>query len=252
MKKYILLTASLLIFSVSLFSKSNSDIFNEANAAYKKGQYDTAVSLYESVLKTGFESPEVYFNLGNSYYKKKDIANAVLNYERAHKLAPGDEEINFNLQLAQAMVVDKINVLPEFFLKHWLKAFSELYSSDTWALFSIGFFIVCLLFVLLYLFANLLWLKKVGFWLGIFVLFLSVVSFGNSYREKQVNQQLSGAVVMSASVTLKSSPDEDGTDLFVLHEGAKIWVKDRVGDWLKVNIADGNSGWLKKTEIEEI
>lgn len=57
---------------------------------------------------------------------------------------------------------------------------------------------------------------------------------------------------MTASVTIKSSPDDTGTELFVIHEGAKVWVIDEVGEWLRVKIADGNNGWLKKGDIERI
>ena len=57
---------------------------------------------------------------------------------------------------------------------------------------------------------------------------------------------------MNPSVTIRSSPDENGTELFVIHEGTKVWVTDEVGEWLKIKIADGNNGWLKKVDIEAI
>lgn len=34
-----------------------------------------------------------------------------------------------------------------------------------------------------------------------------------------------GAIVMSPTVTVKSTPDESGTELFVLHEGTKVLWK---------------------------
>jgi tetratricopeptide (TPR) repeat protein len=106
-----------------LFANNEVTVFNQANEFYKKEQYDTSIILYESILKSGMEAPELYFNLGNSYYKKKNIARAILNFERAHKLEPNNDNINFNLQLSQTMIVDKINSLPEFFLKHWWRSF---------------------------------------------------------------------------------------------------------------------------------
>lgn len=252
MKRSIFLIISCIVSFITVFADSNPTLYDQANQAYKKGQYDTSITLYTNVLKAGVESPEIYFNLGNAYYKKKDIANAILFYERAHKLAPADDDINFNLQLAQTLVVDKINILPEFFLKKWLRNFSEVLSSNNWAVMSIVSFIVFLIFVLVYLFSNLMWLKKLGFWLGVIAILVSGTSFITSYNIKQSEEQHASAIVMAASVTLKSSPDEDGTDLFVLHEGSKIWIIDHVGEWDKVKIADGNSGWIKKSEIEQI
>jgi tetratricopeptide (TPR) repeat protein len=251
MKKLVMFFLSYILFSGISFANTAS-IFSEANEAYKKSQFDTAEVLYDSIIKTGFETPELYFNLGNVYFKKKDIANAMLNYERARKLSPGDDEINFNLQLAQTMVTDKINILPEFFLNRWWRNFAELYSSDHWAVFSICFFISFLFFSILYLFANRMWIKKISFWIGIVLLALCLVTFSNSWFNKQTYQDHSGAIVMNPSVTIKSSPDENGTELFVIHEGAKVWVTDEVGEWLKIKIADGNNGWLKKVDIRAI
>ena len=251
MKKLKMFFLGCFLFSFISFANNNS-LYIQANEAYKKGQFDTAVIIYDSIIKTGFETPGLYFNTGNAYFKKKDIANAILNYERARKLSPGDDEINFNLQLAQTMVTDKINILPEFFLTRWWRYLTELYSSDTWARFSISFFIAFLFFTILYLFANRMWMKKISFWMGIILLTFCLLSFSSSYYNKQVYQNNTGAIVMNPSVTIKSSPDDNGTELFVIHEGTKVWVTDEVGEWLKIKIADGNNGWLKKIDIEVI
>ena len=252
MKKNILYIFGLLILTLSVSGQNNSELYKKANDFYKKSQFDTAIVLYEKIVKSGFIAPEVYFNLGNSYYKKKDVSNAVLNYERARKLNPGDDDINFNLQLAQTMVLDKINIIPELFITRWWHSFSQTMSSDSWALLSIILFILTLVSVLAYLFARIYWLKVVSFWLGVVFFAFTIISVGNSYILKQNSENQSGAIVMSASVTLKSSPDDKGTDLFVLHEGSKVLIIDNVGEWLKIKISDGNSGWLKKGEVEVI
>lgn len=251
MKRIVLSIIVILIYSAT-YAIDNAKLFSEANNAYKKSEYNTAITLYHSILKEGVESADVYFNLGNAYYKQKDIANAILYYERAHKLNPSDDEINFNLQLAQTMIVDKINVLPEFIVFKWWRNFSELISSDSWAWTSIFTFIFALLAILLYLFVRIKWLKVCSFWFAVVFLFFSLTSFIHSYQIKSFNEAHTSAIVMSASVTLKSSPVDNGTDLFVLHEGSKVIILDSVGEWIKIKIADGNNGWLKKSDIEEI
>jgi SH3-like domain-containing protein len=57
---------------------------------------------------------------------------------------------------------------------------------------------------------------------------------------------------MQPTVTVKSSPSEKGTNLFVIHEGLKVRVTDKLGDWLEVRLADGNKGWLMIESIERI
>jgi tetratricopeptide (TPR) repeat protein len=252
MKKFLTLLISVMFGILSMYSADNKILFEQANNEYKKASYDSAIVIYQNILKSGSESAELYFNLGNAYYKKKDIANAILNYERAKLLSPNDEEINFNLQLSQTLIVDKINMLPEFFIKRWWRNFSEMFSSDSWAWISIMLFIVTILTLALYLFSNRLVVKKLSFTCAVIFLLFSIISFSHSYRLKHINESKSSAIVMSASVTIKSSPDETGTELFVLHEGAKVWVVDEVGEWLRVKIADGNNGWLKREDVERI
>jgi SH3-like domain-containing protein len=58
------------------------------------------------------------------------------------------------------------------------------------------------------------------------------------------------AIILTPSVTIKSSPDEEsGTDLFLLHEGTKVTISDELGDWREVVLSDGNSGWLKESDL---
>ncbi len=66
-----------------------------------------------------------------------------------------------------------------------------------------------------------------------------------------VNRQT--AIIMSPSVTAKSTPDAGGTDLFILHEGHKILVKDAtMKDWCEIQLEDGSIGWIPRDVIEII
>lgn len=51
---------------------------------------------------------------------------------------------------------------------------------------------------------------------------------------------------------MKSSPDEKGTDVFVLHRGVKVEITDELSDWVKIRLADGKVGWMKKEMMEVI
>ena len=62
----------------------------------------------------------------------------------------------------------------------------------------------------------------------------------------------SEAIVFAATVPVKSSPAESGTDLFILHEGTKVSILSKLGDWSEVKISDGNRGWLPSSSIEII
>ena len=57
---------------------------------------------------------------------------------------------------------------------------------------------------------------------------------------------------MVPSVNGKSSPDNSGTDLFVIHEGSKVTVEDEMGDWFEIKLSDGNKGWIPSGSLEVI
>ena len=65
-------------------------------------------------------------------------------------------------------------------------------------------------------------------------------------------EQRSEAIVMDSSVTVKSSPDESGTELFVIHEGTKVFIKNTLNQWVEISLLDGNVGWVKISQIEQI
>ena len=62
-----------------------------------------------------------------------------------------------------------------------------------------------------------------------------------------------GAIIIGSAVTVKSTPAQNGTDLFILHEGTKVTIKDDSMDgWREVLVPDGKQGWVEASQIEEI
>ena len=106
--------------------------------------------------------------------------------------------------------------------------------------------------MILFFFSRWVRLKKIGFYLG--VLFIIMVVFANIFASDQKDEMINRkhAIVFAPTVTVKSSPDASGTDLFVLHEGTKVAVGDSLGDWREIRIADGNKGWVQVSAIEMI
>ncbi len=224
----------------------------KANELYTSGQFEEAINAYEEILKTGIESPEIYYNLGNTYYKSGLLPQAILNYERGKLLAPHDKDIDYNLELARSQTIDKIEQVGEFFLVKWISALRNKADSDTWAYISIAFFTGVILMLLLFYFSRTAALKKIGFFVGILFFFIFIFSFSFSYKQKQklVNRQY--AIIFAPSVTIKSSPDASGTEIFLLHEGTKVKVIDTLGEWNQIELSDGNKGWLNSSTIEKI
>ncbi|MBQ7426910.1 MAG: BatD family protein [Prevotella sp.] len=224
----------------------------EADSAYAQGHYQQAINDYQALLKQG-ASADLYYNLGNAYYRSENITQAVLNYERALLLSPGDRDIRFNLQLARSKTIDKIVPESEMFFITWYHALVNLMSVDGWARTAIFSLALVIVLSLVYLFSQPVWLRKIGFFGGITLLVVFVLANVFASQQKQSLIHRKGAIVMSPSVTVKSTPAANGTDLFILHEGTKVTITDgSMRDWKEIRLADGKEGWIESKKIELI
>lgn len=239
-----------LLFTVNLFAQE--DLLRKANELYTQEKFAEAIDVYNQLLETNLESPEVYFNLGNAYYKTNQFPKAILNYERAKLLAPDDEDINFNLQVANQRVVDAIDELPGIFITRWWNSLVNGQTTDTWALISIIAFVLFLTLAGLYFFARSGDIRRIAFWSAwvLFVVSMLTWSFASTQKSRLIDHDF--AIVMQPTVTVKSSPSENGTNLFVIHEGLKVKVTDKLGEWFEVKLANGNKGWLLNESVERI
>ena len=83
MKRYTLLIYMLAVMGLTFAQNPADEWFDQANAAYNSGNYETAVELYEKILATDVESVPVYYNMGNAYYKMREYPMAIYSYEKA-------------------------------------------------------------------------------------------------------------------------------------------------------------------------
>jgi len=231
---------------------ASGDILTAAANAYSEGDFATAVSLYEQALQQNGASAKVYYNLGNAYYKAGKIAPSILNYERALLLDPGDGDARHNLNIARLKTVDKIEPVGEIFLSTWFRALQNLLSTGEWSTVGIVSFLLLIICLFLFFFTRRIALKKTGFYAGLAFLVLVIVANIFAYNEKRQLTDRRTAIVFSPTVTIKSSPDASGTDLFILHEGTKITLKRSSNGWREIETADGNIGWIQGEDIEVI
>lgn len=253
MKKLaIIISLSFLSFGLQAQSAVQQSLIEQANQAYSSADYKSAVSQYESILASGYESAGLYFNLGNAYFKMNDIPAAILYYEKAKKLDPTDENIRFNLGLANSRIIDKMEPLPEFFLRTWWKSARDFFSSDQWAKFGVAGFILALIFLSLFIISNSVFVRKISFWAGILMLAIMSLSLLFSLSGYREYSSKSSAILFTPTVTVKSSPSESSVDLFVIHEGTKVVITDQVEGWSEVHLANGNVGWVKTDTFRRI
>jgi tetratricopeptide (TPR) repeat protein len=224
----------------------------DADSAYARAQYQQAIKDYEELLSHGV-SADLYYNLGNAYYRIEDITHAVLNYERALMLSPGDADIRFNLQMARSKTIDKITPESEMFFVTWYRSLANLMSVDAWARTALIMLALAIVLALLYLFANPVWMRKLGFFGSLVLIVGFLLSNVLAWHQKQEFTDHRGAIVTGTAVSVKSTPAQSGTDLFILHEGTRVDILDAsMKEWKRVRVADGKEGWIESKEIETI
>jgi len=244
MKKiYIFIILMVAAFSIKAQEIQNQE-FAKANFYYNESRYDTAVIIYENILKEGFVSAPLLYNIGNTYFKMRNYPMAILNYEKALKLDPTNDDIRQNLAIANALITDKIEPLPVFFVTRWWRNLGDMFTANGWATVSLVLLGVLLLILFLYFTARTAGVKKSTFFTGIIIATVLIISTIIAIQKYKYLNSRNEAIIMKPTITVKSSPSSSGVDLFVLHEGTKVTVIDNDADWDKIRIADGSIGWL--------
>jgi tetratricopeptide (TPR) repeat protein len=251
MKKFIIL--SLICFQSLLLSASvNNEIILQANNAYTQNKFNQSIELYKKVIANGYESASLYYNLANAYFKTKNYPSALLYYQKAEKLDPANEKIDFNIAVCNARIIDKIEELPRPFYKKWLADFRFWFSIDTWSIISIVCLFMFFILIAFYLIANRIVIRKTSFYIGFLFLAVTLISFSNALSQYRDIKNSSEAIIFEPTVNVKSSPDASSQDLFVIHEGTKVTIIDKVNNWIEVRIANGSDGWIAETAVEKI
>ena len=142
--------------------------------------------------------------------------------------------------------------MPKFFLTGWLEAIEGNYSSETWSTIVIVFVWIGFGSIAAFLIIWSPLFKKGLFGLAVISFIIIIAGFIFAHNQHQAETSRNEAIIFAPNVYIKSSPDENGTKLFILHEGTRVKILDAVGEWKKIKIADGNIGWLPENSIEVI
>jgi SH3-like domain-containing protein len=95
-------------------------------------------------------------------------------------------------------------------------------------------------------------IQKLSFFTASFVLpvliILSIILYARYNRELSVQY----GILVESVYSVKAAPDENSNDAFVAHEGLKMELIDKVGDWVKIKLPDGKVGWVESNAVGQI
>lgn len=251
MKRNILI---LILSAISLvsFADTPAETKTLADSAYARADYETAVKLYSQLTEQGLTT-DVCYNLGCAYYRLDDIAHSVLWFERALKLSPSDKEVLFNLELARTKTIDKIIPQHEFILFTYFHQLTNWFSLRTWTVIALLSFVLMLVCLLVFWASGSVNVRKLTFSSAAILLLVTIMSNVCAFQQRDFKQTHTSAIITQPAVTVKSTPSDSGNDLFVLHEGSKVEIRDSsLKEWCEVSIADGKVGWIPKKSFDLI
>lgn len=235
------------LFLILFFLNTQSQVevvFDEGNALYNQGNYAEAIEKYTSIINNGSESAELYYNLGNAYYKINDIANSIFYFEKSLLLDPNNNETINNLSFSQNMTIDRIETVPVNQVSKFISKFTNLFDYNTWFLISILFEFLSLIVFSLYLFNKNSNTKKRYFSIGSIFLFCFIIFLILSVNLKSEYKKNNPAILFDSRISFKSEPNERSEELFLLNEGTKVNVLEKINEWSLIELSNGSKGWI--------
>ena len=226
--------------------------FENANSAYNAGQFEKAVMLYEEILESGQHSAELYYNLANSYYRLNQVGESIFYFEKAKQLKPTDEDIIVNSAFAQNMAIDAVEILPKSQITRLKEKTIDLLSQDGW-----GYFIVLLTWLLALFWGLYFWNKvpifKRTFFVSIVV--LALILFGSlsvAIIKSSNTADTTYGILFNKKIEVWAEPNSRAEVLFLLHEGTKVQMLDKLQEWQKIRISNGSEGWVKDGKLRSL
>lgn len=231
-----------LVFAGNLFAADLASDFSAANKFYAQGKFPEAAQAYETILKTGAQSPALLFNYGNAEFKSGHLGLAIGAYQRAAQLAPRAVELRANLAFVRNQVPGV--TLREGRWQRWLGALTL----NEWTM------LVAVTFWLTFI---LLAVKQLRPALGVnlrgttLTLVLLTVFSGALLGVQAANHFFNAtAVVITDNVTARSGPFADAQSAFAARDGAELSVLDQRDGWVQVVDGAGKSGWLPAKQVD--
>lgn len=219
--------------------------------AYADGDYALASDKFTAIESLGLASPELYTNIADANFKQRNVARAILYYERALKLDPSDKDARYNLEIARQLTQDRIDSVPEFFLRSWSRKLCYALPSNVWAtLFLVLLALGCVLTVI-FLLSSRPSFRRLTFFAAIAAFLLCIPCIINANWQKNDYERRDTAIIFRPVCSAKSAPS-GANDLFILHEGTKVRILDSVGDWTNIVLSDGREGWVLTRDITVI
>jgi len=243
MKTAYILSAFLLSFAICCRADTRpTTVFEQANLAYSRGDYQQAIDQYLKFVKKNGVSASLLYNLANSYASVGQTGKAVLNYERALRLSPGDTDIQANLEQIRKDAGLYSDHKPVY------ERLAELLQADQWLLISgFSFFLFALSTLgvpyIRHRFPTLTRLLLVSTLLLSFLTLPPALFRYGSWHDN---------VVIEDRTRLLLSPFPGAASTGTIKAGRLVRPQKTHGNYVRIEDKTGRNGWVKQSCLEPV
>ena len=231
-----------------MFSANLEKLTDSAEFYFEKSKYSEAIRFYNEIIKEGKTSWKLHYNLGNAYFKNNQLGSAIYHYELANKLSPNNSDIKTNLSLANTKLIDKIESKDNFFFANIKGSILGLFSINGWAWLSITISTLMSISFTLFYFSKKPSARRFLFWTGILLFTFLIGSMMFGFSSLNIEKKENNGIILSKVCKVINSPNSNSVS-FSLHEGTKVAILEKNGEWVAIQLSNGNEGWVKRNEL---
>ena len=247
----------LLLLPVGLTAQDTTQqVLGEIEAALRGGDYQSAAQQLDTLeVISGGLPVNGYLAQGNAYYEVGDYGRAILAYERGLRLRPGHTDLRNNLAYVREEAGITEPPLPDFLLLRWWRVGGAALGATTAYVLALVWWWLAVAGALWWFLFRKTMAEQRRFALlpaaGLCLL-LAIACYALGHHREAYLGQSDEAVLLAVVADLRVSPTPEASVEATLTGGLRLRITDRVGDYVKVLLADGRQGYLRATEIAVI
>src|SRR5919106_5245778 len=236
---------SCLTFGVASFAFAQSDAeFTKANQDFAQGNFKEAISGFETLVRSGQWSANVFYNLGNAYFRAGDFGRAILNYERALALERHHPEATANLQIAR----DEARALE--MQPSWPERYLQFASINQYSVAGAIAFWIALFCVVGLIFGRRRSAAIIA--LSIFSLLVFVVAVLAIYELDHGSKGRALAIVTGKDVQARVATADTANSVLALPSGSEVKILSARGDWVYAALPNNLRGWIPAKSADQV
>jgi tetratricopeptide (TPR) repeat protein len=237
----IVLVCALLLSSASAQADAE---FAKANQAYAQEHFREAIDSYESLVRSGQWSANLFYDLGNAYFRTNDFGRAILNYERARALEQHHPEATANLQIAR----DEAHALQ--MQQNWPERCLQFASINQYSITAAVAFWIGAFWLVVLIFAR----RRPAAAIALLLLAFSILA-GAIFAIWQLDRGTKGralAIVTAENVQARIATADTANSVLALPPGSEIKILSTRGDWIYAVLPNNLRGWIPAKGAEQV